>query len=151
MCSGARRSTKRPTPRPRTTRGISLLEALAATAFLSVALLAFAGNSVSLTRGLKTADSVAAGTALAIQKLEQLRSTPLGAAALTTGLYYDPANPLKADGTGGGTFSRSWSVSLKDTPRLGLKTVTVTVAWTDSKPHSTAVAAYVRCSTIPCP
>ena len=151
MYSGGRRSTSARTPRPRKVRGISLLEALAATGFVAVALLAFAGNSLSLTRGLKTADSVSAGTALGVQKLEQLRSTPLGAAGLATGLYYDPANPLKADGTGGGTFSRSWSVSAKDTPRFGLKTVTVTVAWTDSKPHSTAVAAYVRCSTIPCP
>src|SRR5437667_12855418 len=132
MCSVGQRST-----RGRATRGISLLEALAATAFVSLALLAFAGNSTSLTRNLKSADSTAAGTALALQKLEQLRSMPLGAAGLTTGLYYDPSNPLKADGTGGtgGVFSRRWVVSSKDTPRFGLKTVTVTVAWNDSRSH----------------
>ena len=147
MCSVERRST-----RGRGTRGVSLLEALAATAFVSLVLLAFAGNSASLTRNLKSADSTAAATALALQKLEQLRSMPLGAAELATpGLFYDISNPLKADGTTGGIFSRSWQVSQKDTPRFGLKTVTATVSWTDSKSHSTRVAAYVRCSTIPCP
>lgn len=146
MCSVERRSTKR-----RATRGVSLLEALAATAFVSCALLAFAGNSVSLTRNLKSADATAAGTALALQKLEQLRSMPLGAAELATpGLFYDNANPLKADGTTGGIYHRSWTVSQKDTPRFGLKSITVSVDWTDSKSHTTRVAAYVRCSTIPC-
>jgi len=148
MCSVGRRSTSR----GQATRGVSLLEALAATAFVSLVLLAFAGNSASLTRNLKSADSTAAATALALQKLEQLRSMPLGAAGLATpGLFYDISNPLKADGTTGGIFSRSWQVSQKDTPRFGLKTVTATVSWTDSKSHSTRVAAYVRCSTIPCP
>ena len=62
----------------------------------------------------------------------------------------ETANKLKADGTSGGIFDRSWTVSLNDTPRVGLRTVTVTVAWTDSRSHSTQVASYVRCSTIPC-
>jgi hypothetical protein len=41
-------------------------------------------------------------------------------------------------------------VSAKDTPVFGVKTVTVTVAWRDSNDHETSVAAYVRCSTVPC-
>lgn len=149
MCSERRRSSSRDA-RSRE-RGISLLEALAATSVLSIGLLAFAGNSVSLTRVLKTADSTAAGTALAIQKLEQLRSMPLGSSALNTGIYYDASNPLKSDGTTGGPYDRYWVVSAKDTPRHGLKTITVKVQWTDSKEHETKVAAFVRCSTIPCP
>ena len=144
MCSARRRSTRRGT------RGFSLIEALAASAFVAVALLAFAANSISLTRNEKTADSTSAAHALAQQKLEQLRSMPLGATELNPGIYYDPGNKLKADGTSGGSFDRSWSVSQKDVPRFGLKTVTVTVAWTDSRSHSTQVASYVRCSTIPC-
>ena len=145
MYSDERRSTKR------SERGVTLLEALAATAVLSIGLLAFAGNSISLTRGMKAADSTAAGAALAVQKLEQLRSMPLGASGLNTGLYYDSGNPLRADGTSGGPYDRRWVVSSKNTPRFGLKTVTVTVAWTDWTDHETKVAAFVRCSTIPCP
>jgi len=41
-------------------------------------------------------------------------------------------------------------VSQKDIPRPGLKTVTVTVAWTDSRSHQTRVASYVRCNAVPC-
>ena len=144
MCSARRRSARRGA------RGFSLIEAVAATAFLAVALMAFAANTITLTHNEKSADSTSAAHALAQQKLEQLRSMPLLAAELDPGIYYDPANKLKADGTTGGIYDRSWTVSLKDIPRPGLKTVTVTVAWTDSRSHSTQVASYVRCNAVPC-
>jgi Tfp pilus assembly protein PilV len=146
MCSVESRS--RGSERRRT-RGLSLLEALAATAFLGVALLAFANNSVSLTRTAKGADSTAAAHALAQQKLEQLRSLPLGSASLNPGTYSD-ATTLGADGTNGGQYTRSWTVSANNTPSFGLRTVTVRVSWTDYRTHTTTVAAYVRCSVIPC-
>ena len=107
-------------------------------------------GAISVSRSAKTADSTAAATALATEKLEQLRSMPLDAAAFAPGIYYDPANPLTADGVMGGIYRRRWNVSAKDTPHFGVKTVTVTVAWRDSNDHQTSVAAYVRCSTIPC-
>src|SRR5439155_931449 len=88
--------------------------------------------------------------ALAQQKLEQLRSMPLGAAQVAPNSYTDPANPLRADGTGGGTFSRTWTVSANDSPTFGLRTVTVRVSWRDTRLHVTTLAAYIRCSTIPC-
>ena len=127
-----------------------MLEALAATTFLAVGLLGLAASTVGVTRSTKTADGLAAANALAVQKLEQLRSMPLGAAQLTSGQYTDTANPLRADGASGGVYMRAWTVSANNTPTLGLKTVTVTVSWQDSRPHATQVAAYVRCSAIPC-
>jgi Tfp pilus assembly protein PilV len=150
MCWDGRRSARRLAGRS-TERGISLLESLAATAFLSLGLLGLAAGTVSVTRSAKTADGLAAANALAVQKLEQLRSMPLGAAQLAAGNYADASNPLRADGTPAGTYTRSWAVSAKDTPRFGLKTVTVTVSWRDSQQHATRLAAYVRCSTVPCP
>jgi len=148
MCSAKRRSADH--PRRRRARGFSLLDALAGLSFISASLLGLSAASISLTRNSKGADSTSAATALAQQKLEQLRSMPLNATELDPGIYYDPANKLKADGTSGGTFDRSWLVSVKDTPKPGLKTVTVTVAWTDSRSHSTQVASYVRCNAVPC-
>src|SRR5437867_8447072 len=118
------RSAKAPDPR-RSTRGVSAVEALTAIALLGVGLCALAVNSVAGTHRVKTSDSIAAAHALAQQKLEQLRSMPLGSPQHAPGQYYDPANNLKADGTSGGKFNRSWQVSLKDTPRFGLKTITV--------------------------
>jgi len=144
MCSARPRSARR------AARGFSLLEAVAATAFLAVALMAFAANTIWLTRDEKSADSTSAAHALAQQKLEQLRSTPLGAAAVAPGIYIDPTNPLRADGTAGGPYTRRWTVSGNDQPAFGLRTVTVTVSWRDSRSHTTTLAAYIRCSTIPC-
>src|SRR2546426_4607615 len=148
MCSAKRRSADH--PRRRRARGFSLLDALAGLSFIAASLLGLSAASISLTRNSKGADSTSAATALAQQKLEQLRSMPLNATQLDPGIYYDAGNKLKADGTSGGIFDRSWLVSLKDTPRPGLKTVTVTVAWTDSRSHSTQVASFVRCNAVPC-
>jgi len=131
-------------------RGTSILEALAAIGVIGVAMIGLVTGTVSTTRANKASDCIAAATALAQQQLENLRSMPLGAAGLAAGAYGDPANPMKADGSAGGRFSRSWVVSAGNTPRAGLKTVTVSVSWTDSRPHTTRLAAYVRCSTIPC-
>lgn len=140
----------RPSTDRRRSAGTSLIEALAATAFLSAVLLGLSSSTLNLTRTMKTSDSVDAATALAQEQLELLRSMPLGAAQLASGAYADPNNPLSADGTRGGSMVRSWTVSAPDTPAFGLKTVTVSVGWTDSRSHRVAVAAYVRCSTVPC-
>lgn len=147
MSSATRRSADR-----RQSRGISLLEALFATSFMGIALMAFAQNSVSLTRGAKTADMTSAAHALAQHQLERLRTMPLGAAQLLPGTYTDAGNPLRADGTSGsgGKYNREWMISAVDTPTWGLKTVTARVCWTDSDDHCTTVAGYVRCSDIPC-
>src|SRR5438445_8326009 len=123
MCSARRRSARHGA------RGFSLLEAVAATSFLALALMAFAANTISLTHNEKSADSTSAAHALAQQKLEQLRSTPLGAVQVASGNYTDASNPLSADGTQGGPFTRTWAVSANDSPAFGLRTVTVTVAW----------------------
>jgi hypothetical protein len=127
-----------------------MIEALGATSLVCGALLGLAMGAINVSRTAKTADSTAAATALATEKLEQLRSMPLDAAAFVPGIYYDPANPLTADGVMGGIYRRRWQVSAKDTPSFGVKTVTVTVSWRDSNDHATSVAAYVRCSTVPC-
>ena len=46
----------------------------------------------------------------------------------------------------GMTVSR---VSAND-PAPGLRTVSVTVTWRDTRLHTTTLASYVRCSAIPC-
>ena len=115
-----------------------------------MALLAFANNSVSVTRTAKGADDTSAAHGLAQQKLEQLRSMPLGSVSLNPGNYVDAGNPMRADGTANGLFTRRWTVSGNNVPTFGLRTVTVTVSWNDYRAHATTVAAYVRCSVIPC-
>jgi len=128
--------------------GFTMVESLAATALLGATLLALGGASVSLTRTMKASDSTSVAQALAQQKLEELRGMPLGALQVRSGTYADPQR-LRADGTPGGSFARSWRVSAPNVPLIGVKTIVVTVAWTDSRPRSTRLAAYVRCQ-IPC-
>jgi Tfp pilus assembly protein PilV len=144
MCSEKPSSTRR---RARTA-GFSLIESLVATVFLSVALLGLASSGISLTRNEKSADSTSAAHGLVTQKLEQLRSLPLD--AVVSGNYTDAANPLRPDGTTGGMFTRTWTVSVNNTPTNGLRTVTVTVTWRDPRSHTTTAAAYVRCGNNPC-
>ena len=147
MYSVRRRSTSAAATRKR--RGTSILDAIGAIALGGIAVFAFVTNSVSMARMSTTAKSVNAATALAQEQLEELRSMPLGAAQVRPGSYGEPGS-IDADGRPGGRFTRSWTVSANDTPRRGLRTVTVVVTWTDSRPHTTRLAAYVRCSTIPC-
>jgi prepilin-type N-terminal cleavage/methylation domain-containing protein len=132
--------------------GFSLLEALAAMAMLAVAMLALNMTSITLARSTKTADSASAATGLAQETLEVLRALPPGHAMHVPGDYQDPNNPIDADGTPGGVYTRRWRISPVDVPDFGLKTATVTVAWTDpAGDHAMQLAAFVRCSEVPCP
>ena len=131
--------------------GFSMVEALAAATLLATAMMALNMTSISLARGTKTADSFSAATALATEQLEIIRAMPLGSPGHNPGSYSSAGNPLTADGQAGGKFTRTWTVSAKDTPSIGLKTVIVTVAWSDSTPHTMKLAGYVRCTTVPCP
>jgi Tfp pilus assembly protein PilV len=144
------RLRQRRTGRRRPARGLGLVEILVSIGISAVVLLGFAANTIAVARAHGVSRNAAVATALAQQQIEALRSLPLGAPGLTPGNYTDEDNPLAADGSAGGVFTRTWTVSADDTPALGLKTVTVTVSWTDYSTHQAAVAAYVRCSTVPC-
>jgi Tfp pilus assembly protein PilV len=130
--------------------GFGLVEALVTVGFASIVLLGFAASTISVARNSTTTRNAAAATALAQQQVEALRVLPLDAAGVTPGTYVDAGNPMTADGDPNGIFERTWAVSAPDTPTIGLKTITVTVAWTDYGAHQTSVGAYVRCSTVPC-
>lgn len=131
-------------------RGFSTIEIMVSIAISGVVLLGMTGNTIAVSRAQSVSRNAAAATALAQQQLEALRNLPLDAAGVDPGSYVDSANPMMADGGPYGKFERTWVVSDVDTPAMGLKTITVTVAWTDYESHQTSVSAYVRCSTVPC-
>ena len=137
-----RRSAKR-------TAGFSIIEALAATSLLGIGLLGLSASSLMLARGSKAADMTAAATALTVERMELLRSMPLGSAGHAPGTYSGGA--LDANGTTGGPYNIGWVVSANDQPTFGLKTVTVTTTWTtQGKTRRVRLAALVRCSKTPC-
>jgi Tfp pilus assembly protein PilV len=148
----SRPAAHRRTPRGirRRSAGFGLIEVLVTIGFAGLVLLGFAANTIAVARHGTTSRNAAAATALAQQQLEALRVLPLDDAGVTPGTYVDAGNPMTADGDPDGIFERSWVVSAPDTPAMGLKTVTVTVEWTDYGAHQTSVGAYVRCSTVPC-
>jgi len=117
---------------------------------LSIGLLGLSASSLIVTRTAKGADSSSAATSLATKQLELVRSMPLDAnpshrpGTYTIGNYYPNGNQ-------GGPMGISYTVSAMDTPRIGLKTVTVQATWIDAKGnHTLTQAGYIRCSTIPC-
>jgi len=128
---------------------MSLVEALVTMTILSIGVLGLSASSIQLGRTAKWADMSAAATALGTQQLELLRSLPLGSAQHATGSY--TAGSMQANGTANGPYTVSWVVSANDTPTWGLKTVTVTTAWTQyNKARSLQMGALVRCSKTPC-
>jgi Tfp pilus assembly protein PilV len=147
-----RRTASRRNPRRarRRGRGFGLVEVIVTVGFASIVLLGFAASTIAVARNSAGSRNAAAATALAQQQIEALRVLPLDAAGVTPGNYVDAGNPMQANGDPNGIFERTWTVSAPDTPAMGLKTITVNVAWTDYGAHQTSVGAYVRCSTVPC-
>ena len=142
------RSAKR-FPKRRRQAGFQLVEAVVTAALIGIGLLGLSASSVIITRSSKVADETGAATSLATKQLELLRSMPLDAPGHAPGTYNGGA--YYPNGNPGGVINVSWTVSARDTPTFGLKTVVVTSTWTDhSGTHAAPVAGIVRCSTVPC-
>jgi Tfp pilus assembly protein PilV len=108
--------------------GFTLVEAVVAAGLLAVISLGFAIGADRAVRYNVYSRSLAAATTLAHDKLEELQSKVSTDAQLTAGVHTDAANPLRANGTTGGLYVRSWNVT-NNVPASGLKTVQVTIAW----------------------
>jgi prepilin-type N-terminal cleavage/methylation domain-containing protein len=142
-------SAKRQSAKRRTQRGLSLIESLVTLAIMSVGVLGLSMSSIQLGRTAKWADMSAAATALANERLELIRSQPLGSGQHTPGSY--TAGTMEANGTANGPYTISWVVSGNDTPTWGLRRVTVTASWTQyTSSRQVQVGALVRCSKTPC-
>jgi Tfp pilus assembly protein PilV len=105
-------------------RGFSLVEVLIGMVILMLALASAAALSISNARLVAANQFRAEAASLAEWKLEQLRNTTYS----TIGNGTD-ADTLASDGSSPGPYTRSWTV-ISGSPRAGLKTVIVTVNWT---------------------
>ena len=123
------------------------MDALMATTILTIGLLGMSAGTIQLTRAAKLSDMTASATGLATKQLELVRSMPLTAAV--SGSY--SGGYKNANGSDGGPYAVLWVVSGNDTPSWGLKTVTVTTAWSQfSQVHQVRLASFIRCSKTPC-
>jgi Tfp pilus assembly protein PilV len=108
--------------------GFSLVEALVAAGLLAIISLGFAVGADRAVRYNVYSRSLTVATTLAHDKVEDLMGKVSTDVQLTAGAHTDALNPLKADGTTNGPYTRVWAVT-NNTPATGLKTVKVTVTW----------------------
>lgn len=130
--------------------GISLVEVLAAVTVFAIIAAGATVGTVSAIRGNTTSRGTTAAAALIHDKMEQLRALDPAAnpAELQTGNHSDANNPLTELGARGGTYTRTWQVTL-NSPRRGLSEVVVTVAWNDGVQRTLRSAMYV-CRSATC-
>jgi prepilin-type N-terminal cleavage/methylation domain-containing protein len=104
-------------------RGFTLIEILIAIFILSVVLLSLSSMVYSIMRSTSLSKETSRATTLMQDQMERLKNTPL--TSLNSGS--DPPTSL-----GNITYSRTWSV----TTAGNIRTITVTVNWTDRGSHS---------------
>src|SRR5690242_9470465 len=141
--------------------GISFVEVLAAIGLFSIIATGITTSTLSNLKLSTQSRSIAAATALAQNKIEQIRLTQpvtnTTPADLTTGTHTDSGNPLTALDGSSGTYTRSWSVQNVSQyyngsvvgVRPGIVQVAVTVSWSAPVAGSTTTVTYA-CTTPLC-
>lgn len=141
--------------------GFGMVEVLAALALFSVVAVGVSAAIVSGTRSNFQSRMQAAASALAQNKIEQIRaiapSSGTTPADLTLGLHTDSANPISGLEGSGGKFTRTWTVTgvkayLGSTVvgwRPNMVRVEVHVSWTKPAAGDMAIVTYA-CTTPNC-
>jgi len=120
--------------------GFTFNEVLASIALISINILGFSLNTMSVIRGNYVSKNVTTATFLAQDKIEQLKSlVPL----TDVGNCADPPEKdITATGSAGGIYGRCWTI--KASPLgAGLREITVTVHWTDNLGHKVTLSTLV--------
>jgi type II secretory pathway pseudopilin PulG len=105
-------------------RGTTFIEILAAVSIFSIVAIGLSPGLLSARKFADLSANQSIATALAGDKIEQVRT--LAATAVTSG----SDGPLQADGTGGGIFNRTWTVTA-NSPVAGVNCLSVRVSWQD--------------------
>jgi Tfp pilus assembly protein PilV len=112
----------------RSQRGATFIEIMAAVTVFAVVVIGLSPALLSVRKFADLSTNQSIATALAGDKLEQIRTL----SSVSNG----NDGPLKADGTSGGIFSRSWTVT-SNTPRTGVNEASVAVSWQDRQGTNT--------------
>jgi len=110
-------------------KGLSLLELLIAISLFTFGLLGSTALTVTVIKGNHLAKKVTEATILAQDKVEELKRLSYTDSQLAAG---DHPNDLA--GTDWDYYTREWNVQ-DDIPTQDMKTITVTVNWTDTSIH----------------
>jgi prepilin-type N-terminal cleavage/methylation domain-containing protein len=109
--------------------GFSLIEILIAIVILSISLLALAGLMATTSRNTSFGGHITEAATYAQDQLEQLRVTSWGSIANN---WVDTSGAGTRTGPSGITYTRTLNVVTSG----NIKTVTITVSWTDQVFHS---------------
>jgi len=112
-------------------RGFTLIEIMVAITLLSIGLLGMAGLTVGIMRGNALSSQVTTSTALAQDKMEDIKR--VGYSGVAEGRSTEDYNDI----SGYPLYQRVTEVDV-ESPDPGMKTVTITVLW-DSGASSIAV------------
>jgi len=141
--------------------GFGMVEVLAALALFSVVAVGVSAAIVSGTRANFQSRMQATASALAQNKVEQIRAiaptSGVTPADLTLGTHSDPANPISGLEGSSGKFTRTWTVTgvkayLGSTVvgiRPNMVRVEVHVTWTKPSPGDMSLVTYA-CTTPNC-
>jgi prepilin-type N-terminal cleavage/methylation domain-containing protein len=136
--------------RLRRSDGMSLLEVMVAATIFGTVAAGLGVATVGSIRANGSSRTTSAAATLIYDKFDQLRALNAGANPpdLSAGAHADARNPLTPLGQGGGTFTRSWTVT-PNTPRVGVSQVVVRVDWTERSPRTMQGVAYL-CASATC-
>ena len=118
--------------------GYSMIEMLIGIFILAWVLASAYTLTITTSRIMERNQQLAAASSLAEYKIEELRNSDYD--IVTSG---SDASPLDSEGNVGGIFSRAWTVT-SDSPEAGLKSVVVTVSWSQwGSTHSYTLAGVI--------
>lgn len=106
-------------------RGFTLLELLIALVILAIGLLGLAGLHVSAMHGNVSGFKISTASAVAQQRIEELKALDPSDAALSAGDHVDGSVTVQ-----GVTYNRSYAIQ-DNMPITGTSTITLTVTWTE--------------------
>jgi prepilin-type N-terminal cleavage/methylation domain-containing protein len=109
----------------RVSAGFTLIEVMIAIVVLSIASLGAASTVIGVINGNNVSKRVAVATMLAQAKIEDLKNLQYMNTDLTVGTH--PVPPETVTVTGGGSYTRWWTVT--DLIGVVMKTVAVCVRW----------------------
>lgn len=92
-------------------RGSALIEVMVALVIFVLVTLGLTSSTVNAKRTADGSRHAAEATTLAFDKLEHLRTLLPTDSALTPGAHTDSPSPMTVNGTAGGIFARTWTVT----------------------------------------
>ncbi len=111
-------------------KGFSLIEVLVALVILSISLLALAGLMVQSTRNSSWGNHLTEAATLAQDRFERFRAVR-PQTDIPEGTNFDQVTAAS-----GITYTRTWTVTTNSPVPPTARTITITITWTDTIPHT---------------